>query len=135
MPVTNYTWDEVNDTLLEETDEDGNVIGEYTHEPGQYGPLISQRRNGHTYYHHDDGQGNAVALTDESGHVTDRYTYDAWGNQIAHTGTTTNPFGYKGALGYYANPETNDLYVRRRTYELHPTRSFPRVAAAELRRQ
>ena len=105
MARTYYEWDEVNDTLLRETDEAGNTIAEYTHEPTRYGPLLSQRRNGHTYYHHYDGLGNTRALTDESGHVTDRYSYDAWGNQIAHTGTTTNPFGYKGALGYYANPE------------------------------
>jgi RHS repeat-associated protein len=116
MPVTNYIWDEENDTLLTETDEDGNTIAEYTHEPGRYGPLISQRRNGHTYYYHYDGQGSTRALTDESGNVTDRYTYTAFGEPVASSGTTTNPFGYKGALGYYANPETNDLYVRARRY-------------------
>jgi len=33
------------------------------------------------------------------------------------TGTTENPFGYNGAVGYYTNGETNDLYVRARTYD------------------
>ena len=117
MPVTNYMWDEENDTLLMETDEAGNTIAEYTHEPGRYGPLISQRRNGHTYYHHYDGQGSTRALTDESGNVTDRYTYTAFGELVSSSGTTTNPFGYKGALGYYANPETNELYIRARSYQ------------------
>jgi RHS repeat-associated protein len=116
MPVTNYLWDEVNDTLLAETDENGNTIAQYTHEPGQFGPLISQRRNGHTYYHHYDGTGSTRALTDESGNVTDRYTYTAFGEPVASSGTTTNPFGYKGAVGYYVNPESDDIYVRRRTY-------------------
>ena len=55
MPVTHYIWDEVNDTLLMEKDEVGNTIAEYTHEPGQYGPLISQHRNGQTRYHNYDG--------------------------------------------------------------------------------
>jgi RHS repeat-associated protein len=117
MARTYYLWDEENDTLLAETDEAGNTIAEYTHEPGRYGPLISQRRNGHTYYHHYDGQGSTRALTDESGTVTDRYTYTAFGEPVASSGTTTNPFGYKGALGYYANPETDELYVRARYYQ------------------
>jgi RHS repeat-associated protein len=116
MPVTHYIWDEVNDTLLEERDEAGNTIAEYTHEPGQCGPLISQRRNGQTRYHHFDGQGSTRALTDESGTVTDTYTYTAFGEPVASTGTTTNPFGYKGALGYYVNAETQDVYVRARSY-------------------
>ncbi len=121
MPVTHYIWDEVNDTLLMEKDEAGNTIAEYTHEPAQYGPLISQRRNGQTRYHHFDGQGSTRALTDESGAVTDTYTYTAFGEPVAKSGVTTNPFGYKGALGYYVNPDTSDLYVRARTYQ-------PRVA-------
>jgi RHS repeat-associated protein len=121
MAVTNYIWDEVNDTLLMEKDEAGNTTAAYTYEPGQFGPLISQRRDGQTRYHHYDGQGSTRALTDESGTVTDTYTYTAFGETVASTGTATNPFGYKGALGYYVNPETSDLYVRARTYE-------PRVA-------
>jgi RHS repeat-associated protein len=116
MPCTDYIWDEVNDTLLAETDAAGNTIAEYTHEPGQFGPLISQRRNGQTRYHHYDGLGSTRALTDESGNVTDTYTYTAFGEPVATAGTTENPFGYKGALGYYSNLETNDFYIRARIY-------------------
>jgi len=116
MAVTHYIWDEGNDTLLMEKDEAGTTIAEYTHEPGRYGPLISQRRGAQTRYHHFDGQGSTRALTDESGTVTDTYTYTAFGETVASTGTTANPFGYKGALGYYANPESNDVHVRRRSY-------------------
>jgi len=32
----------------------------------------------HTY--HFDGLGSTLAMTDESGAVTDKYGYDAWGN-------------------------------------------------------
>jgi RHS repeat-associated protein len=117
MPVTHYLWDEVNDTLLAETDEAGNTIAQYTHEPGRFGPLISQRRNGHTYYHHYDGQGSTRALTDESGNVTDRYTYDAWGNEVAHSGTTANPFRWVGQVGYYFDDDWQTFYVRARMYE------------------
>ncbi len=47
--------------------------------------------------YHFDGLGSTVALSDESGTITDTYTYDAWGNLTAHTGTTTdNPYQYVG---------------------------------------
>ncbi len=71
MPVTNYIWDDENDSLLMETDENGDTTAVYTTEPEPYGRVISQRRNGNTSYYHYDAQGNTVALTDESGNVTD----------------------------------------------------------------
>jgi hypothetical protein len=58
MARTNYIWDEVNDTVLMETDGSGDTIAEYTYEPAPYGPLISQRRNGQTRYYHYDGVGS-----------------------------------------------------------------------------
>ena len=117
MPVTNYIWDEVNDTLLMEKDEAGNTTAAYTYEPGQYGPLISRRGSGQTNYYHFDEQGSTRQLTDANQNVTDSAVYTAFGETVACSGTTTNPFGYKGALGYYANPETADVYVRARPYE------------------
>jgi len=93
------------------------LICSYTHEPGLYGELIAQERNGEIRYYNYDGLGNTSELTDENENVTDTYEYSAFGEEVAHTGTTENPFGYKGVLGYYANPETNDIYVRARIYE------------------
>ena len=116
MPVTNYIWDEVNDTLLMEKDEAGDTTAAYTYEPGQYGPLISQRRGGQTSYYQLDGMGSTRQLTDANGDITDSYTYTAFGEPVTSSGATTNPFGFKGSLGYYANPETGDTYVRSRVY-------------------
>jgi RHS repeat-associated protein len=39
--------------------------------------------------------------------VTDSYTYEAFGNLMASTGTTPNPYRYVGSLGYYQTG--NDL--------------------------
>ena len=116
MATTYYTWDRYSDNVLMESDENGVTTAEYTNEPGQYGKLVSQHRDGATSYHHYDGQGSTRQLTDETGSVTDTATYTAFGETVAKTGSTTNPFGYKGAVGYYANPETEDIYVRARTY-------------------
>jgi RHS repeat-associated protein len=43
-----------------------------------------------------DGHGNVRFLTNSAGTITDSYTYDAFGMQIAHTGTTPNVFQYSG---------------------------------------
>jgi RHS repeat-associated protein len=112
-----YFWDEDEDNVIEEYDDAGETVATYTTEPTLHGPVISQNRGGVESFYHYDGEGNTRALTDINGNVTDTYDYDAFGDVIASTGNTTNPFGYKGALGYYANPETNDYYVRARNYE------------------
>jgi RHS repeat-associated protein len=43
-----------------------------------------------------DGHGNVRFLTNSAGAITDTYTYDAFGMQIARTGTTPNVFQYTG---------------------------------------
>lgn len=74
-------------------------------------------RDGQTRYYNYDGLGKTVELTDENQNVTDTYEYTAFGEQIAHTGTTENPLRFNGAHGYYSHSDTNDVYVRERTYE------------------
>ena len=117
MPSTTYYWDEIDDNVCCEEDENGEITASYTHEPGMYGEVIAQKRGDEVRYYNYDGEGNTSELTDEDENVTDTYEYSAFGEEIARTGTTENPFGYKGALGYYANSETNEIYVRARTYE------------------
>ena len=116
MPVTNYLWDVGSDNLLLETDASGATTAVYTNEPDVFGELVSQRRGGVTSYYHFDAQRSTRELTDAHQNVTDAATYTAFGEAVASSGVTSNPFGYQGALGYYVNPETNDLYVRARFY-------------------
>jgi YD repeat-containing protein len=108
MAFTKYIWDPLSDNVLMEKDENGNTKATNTYLPELHGELISQNRGGVESFHHYDGEGNTRALTDINGNVTDTYDYDAFGDVIASTGNTTNPLGYNGALGFYANPETND---------------------------
>lgn len=93
MPVTEYTWNPLTDSVIEETDGAGNVLVEYVNEPSAYGPLLSQHKPGEDRYFHFDALGSTRSLTDESGNVTDTFTYDAWGNQVEHTGVSEA--GYK----------------------------------------
>jgi RHS repeat-associated protein len=114
MPKTTYVWDELSDNVIEEY-EDGVLSVSYTHEPGLYGNLLSQNRNGVNSYYHYDGRGDTVALTDDSGDVTDTKEYDAWGNAIASTGSTATPYMFGGRNGY----QTDHLavYIRARNYQ------------------
>ena len=69
--------------------------------------LISQRQivgsQWQVSFYGFDGQGSVRQLTDASGSVTDTYTYDAFGNVIARTGTTPNERLYVGAEQFDAN--------------------------------
>jgi hypothetical protein len=76
-------------TLIAELDGNGNLVAVYTH--GATG-LISQRRGTVSHFYHFDGLGSTMELTDANEAVTDTYRYDAWGNVLASTGTTVNPY-------------------------------------------
>lgn len=117
MPITNYYWDVDTDNVVLEEDENGNTIAEYTQEPNVYGELIAQERDSQASFYNFDGQGSTRELTDQNQNVTDTYEYTAFGEEIAHTGTTQNPLRFKGAHGYYTNSDTNDVYVRARMYK------------------
>ena len=58
--------------------------------------LVSQTQSGTTSYYLQDGQGSTRALTDSSGVVTDTYSYTAFGELFAQTGTTENSYLYTG---------------------------------------
>ena len=116
MGITRYTWDVTTDSVLQESDGSGIVQATYTRRPELYGPLLSQYRSGSTSYYHFDALGSTRALTDDSQTVTDSYTYDAWGNGIARTGTTSTPFRWVGNVGYYYDTELGSFYIRARQY-------------------
>ncbi len=114
MAKTTYMWDELSDNVAAEY-EDGVLSAAYTHEPGLYGNLLSENRNGVTSYYHFDGRGDTVALTDDSSNVTDTKEYDAWGNVIASVGSTATPYQFGGRQGYQTGSTGN--YVRARMYQ------------------
>jgi RHS repeat-associated protein len=115
--TTRYLIDDSNPTGYAQVVEeivDGNVQRQYT-----FGnAIVSQRQqlNGSwtASFYATDGHGNVRQLTNESGTVTDSYTYDAFGKVITSTGTTPNVYLYNGErfdadLGLY--------HFRARYYE------------------
>ena len=109
MPEVNYFWDEIEDNVIEEYDENGNTIVEYTTEPTLYGSVLSQDRGGQVRHYHYDGQGNTVSLTDDAGNVTDTRKYSAFGEVTESTGTTE--FVYQWGAGVKRAFEPSHLYV------------------------
>jgi len=110
--TTNYVVDPTTKTpqVMVETDGSGHVVASYTYGLG----LISQRRNGVDSFYISDALGSTRALTNSQGVVTDRYSYDAFGELTSSTGTTVNSFLYTGeqkdeAAGMY--------YLRSRYYD------------------
>lgn len=117
MPTVNYLWNPINDNIIAEYDDDGNTIAEYTTEPGYHGAVISEQRDGVTYQHHYDAQGNTRALTDDQGNVTDTFAYTANGEVTERTGTTPTPYQYGGEHGYYTDQTSGEIMVRRRDFD------------------
>jgi RHS repeat-associated protein len=49
-----------------------------------------------TRFYHSDGLGSIRRLTDEAGSITDGYTYSAFGELLAHTGSDPQPYAFTG---------------------------------------
>ena len=74
--------------------------------------LVSQEINGKVYVYLYDGHGTVRALANESGKLTDKYCYDAFGNLISSTGSTANSYRYCGEQF----DSTTGLYYLRARY-------------------
>lgn len=111
-------WDEEN--ILLETDGADATQVVYTLEPQIFGNVISERRkDGAVWvpsYYHFDALDSTRNLTDTAETVTDTWIYDAWGNIVSHTGTSSPPFLWIGILQYYYDPETGQYTIRLRIY-------------------
>jgi RHS repeat-associated protein len=115
--MINFNWDPVNDNVILETDETNAVTAEYTNVPAPFGEPLSQNRNSVLSFFHFDGNYSTRQLTDISEVVTDTVIFTGYGEEVKHTGTIVIPFGYKGAVGYYTDSDTENIYVRARTYQ------------------
>ncbi len=68
-----------------------------------------------TLTYHYDYRGSTVALTDGSGHVTDRMEYSAYGTITYRAGTNDTPFQFNGRYGVQTDAN-GLLYMRARYY-------------------
>jgi RHS repeat-associated protein len=80
-------------------------------------PLVSAPASAadwQTRYYHADGLGSIRRLTDEAANVTDGYTYTAFGELLAHTGSDLQPYAFTGEP---LDPNSGFQYHRARWME------------------
>ncbi|CAN1212165.1 hypothetical protein TUMEXPCC7403_18305 [Tumidithrix helvetica PCC 7403] len=95
--------------VLQESDANGQIQTKYTFGLG----LIKSESGGNTSFYHSDGLGSTRLLTDSTGQVTDRYTYDAFGRLLARGGSSSNSFQFAGEQ----RDGTGLDYLRARYYD------------------
>mgnify|MGYP006286877245 CR=1 FL=1 len=100
--------------VLAETDAGGNITARYIYGLG----LIARVDTEGTHYYHYDPLGSTIAMSDESGEMTDEYAYHPFGALANRGGNTENLFTFVGKYGLM--DEGNGLYyVRARYYDSH----------------
>ncbi len=99
--------------LIAETDANNNTIAVYRY----FFALQSMERGTTKRYFLFDGQGSTRQLLDASQNVTDTYAYDAFGNAVSASGTTTNPMRYVGNLIYHTDSDSGLQLLGLRYYD------------------
>jgi RHS repeat-associated protein len=74
------------------------LVAQYVRGDGELLAVIRPDGGGgvESRFYHADGLGSIRRLTDETGVVTDGYTYTAFGELTSHTGTDPQPYAFTG---------------------------------------
>ena len=104
-------------SLLAETNSTNGIQHYYVYGEG----LVSQIRGTDHKYYHFDQSGNTLALTNDSGMITDKYAYEPFGNTTMD-GTSHNPFRFVGQYGVM--DDGNGLHHMRARYYKADMRRF-----------
>src|SRR5271157_2138528 len=113
LGTTNYLYDGMSPTVIEEADAGGNVLTNYAQGPGTDQP-IAEFRSGTASYYLADGLGSITSLSNSSGALANTYAYDSFGKLTTSTGTVTNPLQYTARD---SDTETGLYYYRARYYD------------------
>jgi RHS repeat-associated protein len=84
--------------------------------------LIGEASAGNYFSYHYDRRGSTVALTDESGQVTERFLYSPYGLLLSGDTNTKTPFLFNGMYGVMT--DDNGLYYMRARFYSPEIRRF-----------
>jgi len=101
------------DNLVEETNSSGSAITRYAQGLNLDDPLAMLRSSSTSYYSLD-ALGSTTSLSNGAGAPAQTYTFDSYGNQIASSGSLTNPFRFAGRE---LDGETDLYFFRARYYD------------------
>ena len=93
--ITGYLWDW--DQIVRELDGAGLTRATLIHGLGlgaDVGSLVKAERSGQNQFFHYDWRGSVTNLTDSSNAIIKSYTYDAFGNVTASSGSAVNPYQF-----------------------------------------
>src|SRR5580698_5183311 len=102
-----------NGNLIEETNASGSVVARYAQGLNMDEPL-AMLRSSTTSYYNADALGSITSLSNAAGALSQKYTFDSFGNQTASSGSLTNPFQYTSRE---LDSETGLYYFRARYYD------------------
>jgi len=77
--------------------------------------LVSRNAGSASVFYSFDSEGNVAQRSDSSGSVLSTYYFSAQGSILS--GTLSEPFGYKGQVGYYTDNETELQLLTHRYYD------------------
>ncbi len=103
--------------LLQETDDGGDPLHEYSSTLEEWDELVSEYDGRDTLYHQYDGVGSTDALLDDDEAAAASYAHRAFGLEAAHTGTADSSFTFVGAQNYYRDPELDLYFAGARYYD------------------
>jgi RHS repeat-associated protein len=99
--------------VLQEVDATGAIKANYVYGLGLIARIDA---NDSVLYYHFDAQHNTIALSNDSGRVTDTYIYESFGKMVKHTGTSRQPYTFMGQYGIEQEMPTL-YYMRARYYD------------------
>jgi len=82
-----------------------------------YTPGLSERRNGASFFRHDDLLGSLRFLTDSSEGVQCYRLFSGFGATVAASGAAWEPFGWAGAAGDQTDADTGLVLMGHRLYD------------------
>lgn len=91
------------------------VTNYYIYGPGLLYQITETASGTNTLTYHFDFRGSTIALSADSGLVTDRIEYSAYGLTTYRIGTSDTPFLFNGRFGVQTDPN-GLLYMRARYY-------------------
>jgi RHS repeat-associated protein len=82
--------------VVAETDATGALVAHYVRGDDLLAVMRPNSGGWTSRFYHSDHLGSVRRLTDETGMVTDGYTYTAFGTLLAHNGTDPQPYAFTG---------------------------------------